>query len=90
MKCIKSGFHKHGIYRGLLQTKFEDPAHQVEMQTPCPQLRLNFFRNSVNEREHHNEELNDLYSSPNIVRVIKSGRMRWAGHVARMGERSGV
>ena len=34
----------------------------------------------------HNEELNDLYSSPNIVRVIKSRRMRWAGHVARMGE----
>ena len=34
----------------------------------------------------HNEELNDLYSSPNIVRVIKSRRMRLAGHVARMGE----
>jgi len=34
----------------------------------------------------HNEELNDLYSSPNIVRVIKSRRMRWAGHVARMGK----
>ena len=34
----------------------------------------------------HNEKLNDLYSSPNIVRVIKSRRMRWAGHVARMGE----
>ena len=34
----------------------------------------------------HNEELNDLYSSPNIVRVIKSRRMRCAGHVARMGE----
>ena len=34
----------------------------------------------------HNEELNDLYSSPNIVRVIKSRRMRWSGHVARMGE----
>ena len=34
----------------------------------------------------HNEELNDLYSSPNIVRVIKSRKMRWAGHVARMGE----
>jgi len=33
-----------------------------------------------------NEELNDLYSSPNIVRVIKSRRMRWAGHVACMGE----
>ena len=41
-------------------------------------------------RRLHNEELNDLYSSPNIVRVIKSRRMRWAGHVARMGEESGV
>ena len=38
-------------------------------------------------RKLHNEELNDLYCSPNIVRVIKSRRMRWAGHVARMGER---
>jgi len=37
-------------------------------------------------RRLHNEELNGLYSSPNIVRVIKSRRMRWAGHVARMGE----
>jgi len=38
-------------------------------------------------RKLHNKELNDLYSSPNIVRVIKSRRMRWAGHVARMGRR---
>ena len=38
----------------------------------------------------HNEELNDLYSSPNIVRVIKSRRMRRAGHVACMGEERGV
>ena len=37
-------------------------------------------------RKLHNEELNDLYSSPNIVRVIKWRRMRWAGHVARMEE----
>jgi hypothetical protein len=37
-------------------------------------------------RRLHNEELNDLYSSPNIIRVIKSRRMRWAGHVARMGK----
>ena len=38
----------------------------------------------------HNEELNDLYSSPNIVPMIKSRRMRLAGHVARMGEEKGV
>ena len=41
-------------------------------------------------RRLHNEQLNDLYSLPNIVRVIKSRRMRWAGHVARMGEERGV
>ena len=41
-------------------------------------------------RRLHNDELNDLYSSPNIVRVIKSRRMRRAGHVARMGEERGV
>jgi hypothetical protein len=41
-------------------------------------------------RELYNDELHSLYSSPNIVRVIKSRRMRWAGHVARMGEGRGV
>jgi len=41
-------------------------------------------------RKLHNEELNDIYSLPNIVRVIKSLIMRWAGHVARVGERRGV
>jgi hypothetical protein len=61
--------------------------------------RLNLFENRVLRRvfgprrdemtgewrQLHKEELNDLYCSPNIVRVIKSRRMRWAGHVARMG-----
>ena len=37
-------------------------------------------------RKLHNEELRDLYSLPNIVRVVKSRRMRWEGHVTRMGE----
>ena len=41
-------------------------------------------------RKLHNEELSDLYPLPNIVWVVKSRRMRWAGHVARMGEESGV
>jgi hypothetical protein len=38
-------------------------------------------------RKLHNEELHNLYSSPSIIRVTKSRRMRWAGHVARMGEK---
>jgi hypothetical protein len=41
-------------------------------------------------RKPHNEEFHDLYRSANIVRVMKSRRMRWAGHIARMGERRGV
>jgi hypothetical protein len=38
-------------------------------------------------RKMHSKELHDLYSSPSIIRIIKSRRMRWAGHVARMGEK---
>jgi hypothetical protein len=38
-------------------------------------------------RNLHNEELHNLYSSPSIIRIIKSRRMRWAGHVTRMGEK---
>ena len=57
-------------------------------------MMLKIFRPRRDEvkvewRRVHNKELNDLYSSPNIVRVIKSRRMRWAGHVARMGEERG-
>jgi hypothetical protein len=49
-------------------------------------------RDEVTEkwRKLHNEELNDLYSLPNIVRVVNSRRMRWAGNVACMGEERGV
>ena len=45
---------------------------------------------TVEWRKLHNEELSDLYSLPNIVRVVKSRRMSWAGHVARMGQGRGV
>jgi hypothetical protein len=41
-------------------------------------------------RKLHNEELHDLYSSPSIIRIIKARRMRWAGHVARIGEKRNV
>jgi hypothetical protein len=58
--------------------------------------RLRMFENGVLRTitlewsRLHNEELNDLYSSPNIIRMIKSRRMRWAVHVARNVERRGV
>jgi hypothetical protein len=42
---------------------------------------------TVGWRKLHNEELHNLYSSPSIIRMIKSRRMRWAGHVSRMGEK---
>jgi len=45
---------------------------------------------TVEWRKLHNEELSDRYSLPNIVRVVKSRRIRWAGHVARMGDGRGV
>jgi hypothetical protein len=41
-------------------------------------------------RKLHNEELHNLYSSPSVIRIIKSRRMRWAGHVTRMGEKRNV
>jgi hypothetical protein len=44
----------------------------------------------MNQEKLYNEELNDLYSLPNIVRVVKSRQMRWAGHVARLGEDRGL
>jgi hypothetical protein len=45
---------------------------------------------TVGWRKLHNEDLHNLYSSPSIVRIIKSRRMRWAEHVARMGEKRNV
>ena len=65
------------------------------------ELRLRLFENRVlwrilgpmrdkvrrEWRKLHNEELHDLYSAPNILQVIKSKRIRWVGHVARMGEK---
>jgi hypothetical protein len=76
----------------------------VQLHTLREERRLKVFENRVLRRvfgpkrdevtgewrKLHNEELKDLYSLPNIVRVVKSRRMRWAGHVARMGEWRGV
>ena len=53
-------------------------------------LGLRGMREKGNGENYIMKELNDLYSSPNIFRLIKSRRMMWAGHVARMGERRDV
>jgi hypothetical protein len=51
----------------------------------CAWVRDN--KNGASKGKLHNEELRDLYSSPSMNRIIRSRRMRWAGHVARMGDR---
>jgi hypothetical protein len=53
-------------------------------------MRFQFFRIKVCMNFSFNEELHDLYSSPSIIKVVKARRMRWAGHVARMGEVRGA
>ena len=64
----------------------------LDASTRLDFILLMYLRDEVTGewRKLHNEELSDLYSLPNIVRVVKSRRMRWAGHVARMGEGRGV
>ena len=75
---------KHSVYRE--ERRFRVFENRVLRRIFGPQ------KDDVTEewRKLHNEELNDLYCSPNIVRMIKSRIMRWAGHVARMGESRGL
>ena len=91
------------IYRTLILpvVLFECETWSLTLRDEC---RLRVFENRVLRRvfgpkrdevtgewrKLHNEELSDLYSLPIIVRVVKSRRMRWAGHVARMGEGRGM
>ena len=91
------------IYRTII-LPFVVYGCETWLHTLREERRLRVFENRVLRRIYgikrdevtgewsklHNEELNDLYSSFNIVRVIKSRRMRWAGHVMNMGERTGI
>jgi hypothetical protein len=91
------------IYRNLILPVVLDGCETWSL-TVREERRLKVFENRVLRRvfgpkrdevtgewrKLHNEELNDLYSLPNTVRMVKLRRMRWAGHVARMGEDRGV
>jgi hypothetical protein len=91
----------HKIYRTVI-LPFILYGYETWSLTVREEHRLRVFENRVlrifgpkreedgSWRKLHNDELHSLYSSLNIVRVIKSRRMRWAGHVARMGEGRGV
>jgi hypothetical protein len=90
---------KNKIYRtisllvdlyGSLTLREEHTPRVVESRVLKRVFGLERDEATVELRKLYNEELNDLFSSPNIVRVIKSRRMRWAEHVARMWERRGV
>jgi hypothetical protein len=71
-------------------TKVSEIGTIKPFQNGASSFTLFFLHNSKPHRKLHNEELNDLYSLPNIVRLITSRRIRWVGHVARMAERRGV
>ena len=78
--------------RNNMKIGFEhrSPPHLNFMRLQTSVLGLFYVHVTGEWRKLHNEELNDMYSSPHLVWVIKSRRTRWAGHVARMGERRGV
>jgi hypothetical protein len=96
----------HGSYRSHALLTFADIYIYIYIYTLTlrEECRLRVFENKVLRRifgpkrgevtgewrRLHNKELYALYSSPNIIRVIKSRRLRWAGHVTRMGERRGA
>ena len=81
-----------GFWWGNLRDHFGGTTHTVVFENRVLRRIMGPKREEVTGewRKLHNEELNDLYCSPNIVRVIKTRRMRLAGHVARMGDRRGA
>ena len=103
MFTVRHERNLHENYRSIVVIKFVFYGYETWSLILRKERKPRMFENMVlrkifgptrNEvtgelRRLHNEELNDLYSSPKIVRVIKSRIMRWAGHVARMGEDKG-
>ena len=77
-----------GCVNGNSMDRLSEDAGFTKVKTSLQPIQLHV--QFIKFKGKPDEELNDLYSSPNIVRVIKSRRMRWAGHVAFMGEDRGV
>ena len=89
MNTIQYHGHLHEYYSDSKNAARKDVIKTVDFSTTFI-YQNNLHHRRKLRRKLHNEELNDLYCSTDIVRVIKSRRMRWAGHVARMGEERGA
>ncbi|KAJ4448438.1 hypothetical protein ANN_10454 [Periplaneta americana] len=90
-ECLLDVITKYNWRRSFPGTERHHRTEEVEFTMACVNSNRrgsNFIRDEVTEewRKLHNAELHALYSSPDIIRNIKSRRLRWAGHVARMGE----
>ena len=83
---IKMDFVLLWKYWTLNFTLHRDQGRELRVLTLFKYLNVDLFIENEEWRRLHNEELHSLYRPPNIVRVIKSRRLRWAGHVARMEE----
>jgi hypothetical protein len=90
MKRLRSAGFLHRSVRNVKHSSVWNESSQKEsilhIVENMHSLQLCVLSLEILQRLHHNEELHRLYSSPSIIRMIKSRRMRWAGHVARMKE----
>jgi hypothetical protein len=79
-----------GVKHGLLTVREEHKLRVFEKRVLGRIFRPKRDGVTRGWKKLHNEELHNLFFSPSIIRIIKSSRMRWAGHVARMGENTNV
>jgi hypothetical protein len=90
MQCTPSATRNQGLFESIKQLMREPLREEHRLRVFENRVLKKIFGPKSDDviggwRKLHNEELHNLYCSPSIIRIIKSRRMRWAGHVARMG-----